>query len=220
MQAMSYIEGVAAPLSIPNLDTDQIMPKQFLKGINKEGLAQGVLYDLRYDNEGAPRQDCVLNQAAYKGAGILVGAENFGCGSSREHAVWGLMQLGIKAVIASSFGEIFYSNAINNRLLVARVSERDADRITAVIKANPGIAVALDIEALTIAVAGETLSFHLAPRHRDAFLGGLDMIETTLKETNKIKAFAAQWATKYPWLDNVGGKVALSAKSGKATSES
>lgn len=219
MQALSYIEGVAAPLPIPNLDTDQIMPKQFLKGINKEGLAQGVLYDLRFDDKGASRPDCVLNQMAYKGAGILVGAENFGCGSSREHAVWGLMQLGIKAVIAPSFGEIFYSNAINNRLLVARVSERDADRITTVIRANPGIAVALDIEALTITVAEEKMSFQLAPRHREAFLGGLDMIETTLMEVNRIKAFAAEWTAKNPWLDNVGGKVALPAKSGKATSE-
>lgn len=219
MQALSYIEGVAAPLPIPNLDTDQIMPKQFLKGINKEGLAQGVLYDLRFDDKGALRADFVLNQTAYKGAGILVGAENFGCGSSREHAVWGLMQLGIKAVIAPSFGEIFYSNAINNRLLVARVSEPDADRITTVIKANPGIAVALDIEALTIAVAEEKLPFQLAPRHRDAFLGGLDMIETTLKQANEIKAFAAEWAAKNPWLDNVGGKVALSENPGKAISQ-
>jgi len=219
MQAMSYIEGVAAPLPIPNLDTDQIMPKQFLKGINKEGLAQGVLYDLRFDDKGVSRPDCVLNQTAYKGAGILVGAENFGCGSSREHAVWGLMQMGIKAVIAPSFGEIFYSNAINNRLLVARVSERDADRITAVIRSNPGIAVALDIEALVIAVAEEKLPFQLAPRHRDAFLGGLDMIETTLRETNKIKAFASAWAAQNPWLDNVGGKVALSANPRKAISQ-
>lgn len=112
------ISGVAAPLPYSNLDTDQIMPKQFLRIIDKAGLDRGLLYDLRFDADGAPRPDCVLNQSAYAGAAVLVAGPNFGCGSSREHAVWGLMQYGIRAVVAASFGEIFYFNALNNGLLL------------------------------------------------------------------------------------------------------
>ncbi|HSW21512.1 MAG TPA: 3-isopropylmalate dehydratase small subunit, partial [Burkholderiaceae bacterium] len=112
------IDGRAAALRIENLDTDQIMPKQFLRGIDKSGLKEGLLYDLRFDAKGVVRPDFVLNRDEYKGASILVGGANFGCGSSREHAVWGLQQFGIRAVVASSYAEIFYANAMNNRLLL------------------------------------------------------------------------------------------------------
>jgi 3-isopropylmalate/(R)-2-methylmalate dehydratase small subunit len=122
----STIEGVAAPLPIASCDTDQIMPKQFLKIINKEGLSRGMLYDMRFDENGTPKQDFILNQEPWNKAKILVTAPNFGCGSSREHAVWGLMQWGIEAIIGHSFGEIFFSNAFNNGLLLAKVSEEEA----------------------------------------------------------------------------------------------
>ena len=108
MSAFTLIEGVGAPLPLPNLDTDQIMPKQFLRGIDKSGLDKGLLYDMRFDEHGAPRADFVLNQPAWRDTRVLVAGANFGCGSSREHAVWGLQQFGIRAVIAPSFGEIFY----------------------------------------------------------------------------------------------------------------
>ena len=114
---LTTIEGTAVPLPIENLDTDQIMPKQFLRIIDKAGLSKGLLYDLRFDKHGEPLADCVLNQPAYNGARILIGGANFGCGSSREHAAWGLQQYGFDAVIAPSFAEIFYSNAMNNRFL-------------------------------------------------------------------------------------------------------
>jgi len=125
----AMIEGVAAPLPYSNLDTDQIMPKQFLRIIDKAGLDKGLLYDLRFDEQGAPRPDCVLNQPAYAGASILVAGPNFGCGSSREHAVWGLQQFGIRAVIASSFGEIFYFNALNNGLLLVTLPPAEVDAL-------------------------------------------------------------------------------------------
>jgi len=128
MSANKLIAGVAAALPIPNLDTDQIMPKQFLRGIDKAGLDRGVLYDLRFDANGELRGDFVLNRPEYAGCRILVAEQNFGCGSSREHAVWGLVQLGIRAVIAPSFGEIFYSNAMNNGLLLIVVTQADVDR--------------------------------------------------------------------------------------------
>src|SRR5690606_21798697 len=161
MQSLPYVEGIAAPLPIANLDTDQIMPKQFLKGINKEGLGRGVLYDLRFDALGHARKDFVLNLKAYAQANVLVGAENFGCGSSREHAVWGLLQYGIQAVIAPSFGEIFYSNAINNRLLVAQVSEADAHRLAEIAATRPGTTIKLDIAELTIQADAEVFDFQL-----------------------------------------------------------
>ena len=110
-------------MAINNLDTDQIMPKQFLRGIDKAGLDQGLLYDLRFDAAGGPRRDFVLNRPEYTHSRILIGGENFGCGSSREHAVWGLLQYGIQAIVAPSFGEIFYSNAMNNRLLLVPVPQ-------------------------------------------------------------------------------------------------
>jgi 3-isopropylmalate/(R)-2-methylmalate dehydratase small subunit len=148
------IEGRAAALRIENLDTDQIMPKQFLRGIDKSGLAPGVLYDQRFDAQGQPRPDFVLNRPDYADTRILVGGANFGCGSSREHAVWGLQQFGIRAVIAPSFGEIFYSNALNNGLLVVMLPEpvvaalmRDADDV-----ANGQVRI--DVQALTVCSAG------------------------------------------------------------------
>ncbi|AEC20856.1 3-isopropylmalate dehydratase [Pusillimonas sp. T7-7] len=209
MQSLPYVEGIAAPLPIANLDTDQIMPKQFLRGIDKEGLGQGVLYDLRFGPDGLPRKDFVLNQDAYSGTHVLIGAENFGCGSSREHAVWGLMQYGIQAVIAPSFGEIFYSNAINNRLLVAQVSEANVYRLMEISHKQPGTSIRLDIDSLTIHAADEVFNFQLAPRYRAAFLEGLDMVATTLKSMDEIKLFAEKWVCEHPWLENVGQKVAL-----------
>ena len=212
MQPLRHIEGIAAPLPITNLDTDQIMPKQFLKGINKENLDKGVLYDLRFDANGDLRTDFVLNQTIYSNTEILIGAENFGCGSSREHAVWGLMQYGIRAVIAPSFGEIFYSNSINNRLLVAQVSDADARRLMEIITDSPGIKVILDIDTLTINAAEEIFDFQLAPRYRAVFLEGMDMIETTLKSMDKIKKFHRKWVFDHPWLENIGQKVIISRK--------
>ena len=138
MTRLTTIEGSAAPLPIDNLDTDQIMPKQFLRIIDRAGLADGLLYDLRFDEHGAPRAGCVLNQSAYANARILIGGANFGCGSSREHAVWGLQQYGFQAVIAPSFAEIFYSNAMNNRLLLVQLERDVIDALTREAIETPG----------------------------------------------------------------------------------
>src|ERR1700743_3351235 len=124
------IEGIAAAIPGANLDTDQIMPKQFLRGIDKSGLAAGVLWDLRFDGDGRPRADFVLHRPAWAATRVLVGGAHFGCGSSREHAVWGLQQFGIAAVIAPSFGEIFYSNAMNNQLLAVALPEAQVQALT------------------------------------------------------------------------------------------
>jgi 3-isopropylmalate/(R)-2-methylmalate dehydratase small subunit len=197
------IEGIAAPLPIGNLDTDQIMPKQFLRGIDKAGLDQGLLYDLRFGAAGEPRRDFVLNRAEYAHCRILIGGENFGCGSSREHAVWGLLQYGIEAIIAPSFGEIFYSNAMNNRLLLATVPQAAVDGLLSD-AANPATnRVVIDIQDCTIHSRSHLARFSLTPRHHRLFIDGLDMVGASLSQREAITAFEqAHWA-KEPWLKAV-----------------
>ena len=131
MEKLTTLTAVAAPLPIDNCDTDQIMPKQFLRGIDKSGLARGVFFNMRCNPDGSPRADCVFNRPGFEKTAIICAGPNFGCGSNREHAVWGLMQMGIRVVIASGFGEIFYSNCFNNGLLACRVSPEDAAAIMA-----------------------------------------------------------------------------------------
>lgn len=203
MSDTKYIEGMAAPLPTPNLDTDQIMPKQFLRGIDKSGLDKGLLYDLRYDAHHRLRSDFVLNLPAYQGTSILVGGSNFGCGSSREHAVWGLQQFGIRAVIAPSFGEIFYSNAMNNRLLVVMLDEADVERILADVSDAATSRIAIEVESMTVRSHSVEVPFTLSERHRHMFLHGLDMIGATLARWNDINAFQqAHWNAR-PWLRDI-----------------
>jgi len=203
MSDSRFIEGRAAALRIENLDTDQIMPKQFLRGIDKSGLAAGVLHDQRFDAQGRPRPDFVLNRPEYADTCILVGGANFGCGSSREHAVWGLQQFGIRAVIAPSFGEIFYSNALNNGLLVVMLPEpviaalmRDADDV-----ANGQIRI--DVQALTVCSASVDAPFTLSARHQRMVLEGLDVIGLSLTYQAQTEAFAAAHWARHPWLRDV-----------------
>jgi len=198
-----HIEGIAAALPTPNLDTDQIMPKQFLRGIDKRGLDKGLLYDMRFDGEHRPRADFVLNRPEYADASILIGGSNFGCGSSREHAVWGLQQFGIRAVIASSFGEIFYSNAMNNRLLLVMLPEELVQAVMAD-AAEPSTArVTIDVERMLVKSRSVEAPFTLSARHRHMFLEGLDMIGATLAMQGQIDAFQQQhWAAR-PWLKDV-----------------
>jgi len=206
MTHSALIDGVAAPLAIANLDTDQIMPKQFLRRIDKAGLAAGLLYDLRFDAQGQPRPECVLNQPAWDGASILVGGPNFGCGSSREHAVWGLQQFGIQAVIASSFGEIFYSNAMNNRLLLVVLPEADVALLSRD-AATPGAnGITIDLAAMTVRSSTHRATFALAARHRHMFLEGLDVIGASLLHRDAIMAFAAAHWQQQPWLQGVAAR--------------
>jgi len=192
------------PNQMPTCPTrSQIMPKQFLRRIDKAGLAKGLLYDPRFDGAGQPRPDCLLNQAPWEGASILIGGSNFGCGSSREHAVWGLQQDGIEAVIAPSFGEIFYSNAMNNRLLLVMLPEEAIARLMAD-AANPATnRVRIDLASMTVQSAAVNTTFSLSVRHLAMFRERLDMIGASLLHRDAILAFAAShWAQK-PWLRNV-----------------
>ena len=197
----SRIDGIAAPLPIANLDTDQIMPKQFLRGIDKSGLDRGLLWDLRFDGEGRPRADFVLNRPAFAGTRVLIAGPNFGCGSSREHAVWGLQQYGIEAVIAPSFGEIFYSNAMNNRLLAVMLPPSDVQALMeeAAGSAEP-LRVQIDVEQLRVRTARNASRFTLSDRHRTMFLEGLDMIGASLVHRAEIATFAERHWAEAPWV--------------------
>ncbi|MCZ8093949.1 MAG: 3-isopropylmalate dehydratase small subunit [Acidovorax sp.] len=200
----SVMRGHAAVLATPNLDTDQIMPKQFLRGIDKSGLAPGLLYDLRFDGAGQPRADFVLNQPAFAGVDVLIAGANFGCGSSREHAVWGMQQYGFKAVVASSFGEIFYSNALNNRLLLAMVTDADVQAFMAEAAAQPGpLALTIDVSQRVVHSPGHCAGFVLSGRHQHMFVQGLDVIGASLTHVAQIQAFAQQHWAAQPWVRDV-----------------
>ncbi|OAE59890.1 3-isopropylmalate dehydratase small subunit [Achromobacter sp. JD417] len=207
----AMIEGVAAPLPYSNLDTDQIMPKQFLRIIDKAGLDKGLLYDLRFDAQGAPRPDCVLNQPAYAGASILVAGPNFGCGSSREHAVWGLQQFGIRAVIASSFGEIFYFNALNNGLLLVTLPPAEVDALLSKVSNTPAAGsnrVGIDVMAGQVRAAdGWQARFDLPARHRSMFAQGQDMVGATLQQLPEVARFEARHWARFPWMKDVARQV-------------
>ena len=199
MHDKTSIEGIAAPLLIDNLDTDQIMPKQFLRTITKEGLDKGVLFDLRFEPDGKPRADFVLNRPEFKDTRILIGGPNFGCGSSREHAVWGLQQLGIEAVIASSFGEIFFSNALNNRLLVIAL---EPEQIAALLQelAISNHHLCIDLEKMQLQCGSQTFDFALAARHKQMIVEGLDMVGATLQLLPHIEAFENEHRATFPWV--------------------
>ncbi len=206
--AGAIIEGRAVPLQIANCDTDQIMPKQFLRGIDKAGLDQGVFHDLRHAHDGTPRADFVLNQPKYAGASIILAGANFGCGSSREHAVWGLQQAGIKAVVAPSFGEIFYSNAMNNGLMLAMVSEADMQAMMAsALRSEEALAVRIDVARLRVESDAGSAPFSLSARHQQMFMQGLDMLGVSLQHLEAIKRFAAEHRARHPWMADVAQRM-------------
>ena len=194
------LAGVAAPLPVNNLDTDQIMPKQFLLGIDKSGLARGLLYDLRFDADGRAREQFVLNRSEYRGAKILLGGSNFGCGSSREHAVWGLQQAGFEAVIAPSYGEIFYFNASNNRLPLVVLPAREIEAIAAEIGSGSDKQLTIDIESeVVLTPSGRRHAFSLPARQKQMLVQGLDMVGMTLRQEEAIDAFEAHHWAAQPW---------------------
>lgn len=196
------VEGAAAPFLLPNVDTDVIMPKTFLKGIDRAGLDRGVFNLLRFRADGAPEPEFILNRPGYEGARFLVVGPNFGCGSSREHAVWGLAQLGIRALIGTSFAGIFDDNCRNNGLLTISLDPAVVARI-AVVVARPEtsrLRIDLPAERVTIVATGEEILFEIEPLRKEALLRGLDAVGTTLAEADSIRAFEARHRAENPWL--------------------
>jgi len=208
MSTIKTIQGKAAPIRIDNLDTDQIMPKQFLRGIDKSGLAQGLLYDLRYDSKGQVKPGFVLNRPDYAKSSLLLGGSNFGCGSSREHAVWGLLQYGIQAIIAPSFAEIFYSNAMGNQLLLVGLPAHEVETLMQLSEKPDAPEIVIDVEKLEVHCAGlPAMKFQISLRHQEMFLKGVDVVGMSLSYQDEITAFAAAHWEQQPWLKDVAARM-------------
>jgi 3-isopropylmalate dehydratase/3-isopropylmalate/(R)-2-methylmalate dehydratase small subunit len=201
MQPFTRLDAKIAPLPLANIDTDQIIPKQFLKTVEREGLAKGLFYDLRFDGDGREKPDFVLNQPAYKGAGVLVAGDNFGCGSSREHAPWALMDFGIKAVISTSFADIFYNNCFQNGLLPVVLKAAEVQQLMDEAKGGNHL-VTVDLEAQTVvSPSGQTFHFEIDPQRKAKMLNGLDAIGETLQAKGAIDLYEMKRALAQPWLE-------------------
>ncbi|RUR30536.1 3-isopropylmalate dehydratase small subunit [Vreelandella nanhaiensis] len=210
MKKFTRFEGVVAPLDRANVDTDLIIPKQFLKSIKRTGFGVNLFDELRYLDEGQPGQDCsnrplnpdfMLNQPRYKGAEVLLARRNFGCGSSREHAPWALEDFGFKVVIAPSFADIFYNNAFKNGILLITLSEEEVDRLFVGVDANEGYQLDIDLEnQRVITPGGEILEFEVDAFRKHCLLNGLDDIGITLQDEDAIRAFEQKHKDARPWL--------------------
>ena len=201
MQPFTTVSGIAAPLLAANVDTDVIMPKQFLKGIDRSGLDRGLFFDLRFLEDGAPNPGFVLNQAPWDRACFLVVGPNFGCGSSREHAVWGLKQLGFRALIGTSFAGIFFDNCQRNGVLLIQLAEAELQRVGRAASDPAGAAISVDLQAQRIHLSdGTSVPFDIDPLRKQALLLGLDAIGSTLRRTEQIRAFEAAHLHANPWL--------------------
>lgn len=186
--------GLVAPLDAANVDTDAIIPKQFLQKVTRTGFGQHLFNDWRFiDDEGKiPNPDFVLNKPLYQGTSILLTRENFGCGSSREHAPWALTDFGFRVVIAPSFADIFYSNSFNNQLLLVKLSEAQIDELFQQVEQQPGINFTVDLEAMTIQAGDKTYTFELDSFRRHCMLNGLDSIGLTLQHEASIDDYEAK----------------------------
>jgi 3-isopropylmalate/(R)-2-methylmalate dehydratase small subunit len=201
MQAFTRLDGRAVPLSLANIDTDQIIPKQFLKTVEREGLAKGLFYDFRFDGEGARIDDFVLNRPEYQGSSVLIAGDNFGCGSSREHAPWALMDFGIMCVISTSFADIFNNNCFNNGLLPVVLKPEEVAVLMDEAKGGNHM-VSIDLEAQTvISPSGKSFGFQIDPVRKDKMLKGLDFIGETLMHGGDIDLYESKRAIGQPWLE-------------------
>jgi 3-isopropylmalate dehydratase/3-isopropylmalate/(R)-2-methylmalate dehydratase small subunit len=202
MEAFTRLDAKAAPLPLANIDTDQIIPKQFLKTVEREGLGKGLFYDLRFDGEGRERPDCVLNRPEYKGAGVLVAGDNFGCGSSREHAPWALMDFGIRCVISTSFADIFYNNCFQNGLLPVVLKPGEVVELVKEARGGNHV-VSVDLEAQTVvSPSGHVYHFEIDPVRKQKMLKGLDAIGETLQKAGEIDLYEMKRALAQPWLED------------------
>ena len=201
MEAFTRLDAKVAPLPLANIDTDQIIPKQFLKIVDRKGLAKGLFYDLRFDEQGREKPDFVLNQAAYKGAGVLVCGDNFGCGSSREHAPWALMDFGVRCVVSTSFADIFYNNCFQNGLLPVVLKAEEVQQLMDEAKGGNHL-VTVDLEQQTVvSPSGATFHFDIDPQRKHKMLNGLDAIGETLQAAGAIDVYEMKRALSQPWLE-------------------
>jgi 3-isopropylmalate/(R)-2-methylmalate dehydratase small subunit len=200
MQKFTTLTAIAAPLPLMNVDTDMIIPKQFLRTIKRTGLGKNLFNDMRYDESGNELPDFVLNKPAYRGAHILVAGENFGCGSSREHAPWALLDFGIRCVIASSYADIFYNNCFKNGILPVILPQTDVDVIMKRAQDFPSEPITVDLEKQIVTAGNHVASFDIDPFRKHCLLGGLDDIGLTLQNEGEIASYEQDNRADKPWL--------------------
>jgi 3-isopropylmalate/(R)-2-methylmalate dehydratase small subunit len=210
MEALNKVEGIVAPMDRPNVDTDAIIPKQFLKSIKRSGFGPNLFDEWRYLDHGEPgmdnskrplNPDFVLNQERYQGAKILLARENFGCGSSREHAPWALQDYGFRVIIAPSFADIFFNNCFKNGVLPIMLDAEKVDQLFKEVEANPGYTLSVDLPAQTITTpGGEVMGFEVDSFRKHCLVNGLDDIGLTLQHADDIKAYEAKRRQSAPWL--------------------
>jgi 3-isopropylmalate/(R)-2-methylmalate dehydratase small subunit len=201
MDKFTVLEGVAAPIKMINVDTDMIIPKQFLKTIKRTGLGTGLFSEKRYRDDGSENPDFVLNKPAYRNAKVLVAGDNFGCGSSREHAPWALMDFGIRCVISTSFGDIFYNNCFKNGILPIKVSPEDLEKLFDDAERGANATLSIDLEKQEIrGPDGGVVRFEIDAHRKHCLLNGLDDIALTMVKKAKIDSFEANAKSARPWL--------------------
>ena len=201
MEKFTTLTGKAAPLRMINVDTDIIIPKQFLKTIKRAGLGIHAFNDIRYNEDGSEKADFVLNQSAYRGAPILITGENFGCGSSREHAPWAILDMGIRCVIAESFADIFYNNSFKNGILPITLPKDQVETLMKEAEENPGAPIEIDLEKQTVTRGNKfSFPFEIDPFRKHCLLNGLDDIGLTEVKAAQIKNFENNDKNKRPWI--------------------
>jgi 3-isopropylmalate/(R)-2-methylmalate dehydratase small subunit len=200
MQKFNKLTGVAAPLPMINIDTDKIIPKNYLKTIVRTGLGKALFSEIRYNEDGSEKPDFVLNKPAYRKAEILVAGENFGCGSSREHAPWALLDFGIKCVISTGFADIFYNNCFKNGILPIKVNQQDLDKLMDDANRGANAKLSVDLEAQEIrGPDGGCIRFDIDPHRKHCLLNGLDDVGLTLQKESAIKTYEDKAKAARPW---------------------
>ena len=201
MQKFTVLEGVAAPLAMINVDTDMIIPKQYLKTIKRTGLGKGLFSELRYRDDGSENPDFVLNKPAYRAAKVLVAGDNFGCGSSREHAPWALMDFGIRCVISTQFGDIFYNHCFKNGVLPVKVSPADLEKLFDDAERGANATLTIDLAAQEIrGPDGGVVKFEIDPHSKHCLLNGLDDIGQTMEKVPQIASYEERAKAARPWV--------------------
>ncbi len=200
MDKFNTLSGIAAPMPLINIDTDMIIPKQFLKTIKRSGLGVNLFDEMRYDDDGHEIPDFVLNKPAYRKAEIIVGGDNFGCGSSREHAPWALLDFGIRCVISTSFADIFYGNCFKNGILPIVLPKEQVDQLMEDAERGENARISVDLEAQTVTSSdGTEFRFEVDPFKKHCMLNGLDDISLTMEKSAAIDTFEADYQARMPW---------------------
>jgi 3-isopropylmalate/(R)-2-methylmalate dehydratase small subunit len=201
MEKFTVLEGVAAPLKVVNVDTDMIIPKQYLKTIKRTGLGKGLFSEKRFNDDGTENPDFILNKPAYRNAKVLVAGDNFGCGSSREHAPWALLDFGIRCVISTSFGDIFYNNSFKNGILPIRVTSEELDKLFDDAERGANATLTIDLEKQEIrGPDGGVIRFEIDAHRKHCLLNGLDDIGLTMVKEDKIGTFESKVGAERPWM--------------------